>query len=448
MYGFIFKLMNKIDFIIKNFQAANFIKDLKKDYSSGWAEDEVLKNYIDLNDLEFQLNYLKLSKGDILKKVDANKQYNNSEIKKIILDFFKKKLPINNNTLNKYFIKKNVFNLSGYEYNFCSEVVDIFDTNYEIKDALKNLIYEGVFFQKIKEYKLIYTGQINFEGNGNYQYSIICFYSSTDSKYHLILFFLEEDGNDEYCYIDSFNKKPDLDLIKRSINKKSKKLFFYSTWQNEITSFFITPITKKIHLSKYFIKECKKGLNEKTIERKIIRNEADFFRKYKDVSEVKINYIKYKPEIYYKNENPTDIINQHFKTYPFQKFKNFKFFKFLMSDKFKYKYDFKFINEIIHKKEDLEGLLSFIPAKTQNNKQLAEEIRILRIFRSKNKNFIIKVIKTNKDKLYDLAVNYMPAHIFDDPKLVMEMIKLDTDIISLIGSKLKKNKKFMKKVWE
>ena len=94
--------MNRIDFIIKNFQAANFLKDLKKEISSGWGEDEVLKNYIDFNDLEYQLNYLKLSKADIPKKVDAY-LHGDLDIKKLILDFFKKKLPINKNTLNKYY---------------------------------------------------------------------------------------------------------------------------------------------------------------------------------------------------------------------------------------------------------------------------------------------------------------------------------------------------------
>ena len=104
-----------------------------------------------------------------------------------------------------------------------------------------------------------------------------------------------------------------------------------------------------------------------------------------------------------------------------------------MSDKFKYKNDPKFIIEIIHSKEDLEGLLSFVPQKTQENKNLAEEIRILRMLRTKDKNFLIKVFNTNKDKLYDLAVSYMPKSILNDPKLVMEMIKIDTNVISLIG---------------
>ena len=40
----------------------------------------------------------------------------------------------------------------------------------------------------------------------------------------------------------------------------------------------------------------------------------------------------------------------------------------------------------------------------------------------------------------------MPKSIFNDKKLVLELVKLDTDIISLIGEKLKKDKKFNDKV--
>jgi hypothetical protein len=118
-----------------------------------------------------------------------------------------------------------------------------------------------------------------------------------------------------------------------------------------------------------------------------------------------------------------------------------------MSDKFNLKNDPKFIIEIIHSKEDLEGLLSFVPLKTQQDKDLAEEIRILKMLRTKDKKFLIKIFTTNKDKLYDLATSYMPKYIFNDPILVAEMTKIDTNIISLIGDKLKKNKKFMKKIW-
>ena len=168
----------------------------------------------------------------------------------------------------------------------------------------------------------------------------------------------------------------------------------------------------------------------------------------KRISLSKNNYIRYKPEKYYKNENPINIINQHFKDYPNQKFKKFNFFKYIMSKEFNYRNDPKFIYDIIHSKDDLEGLLSFVPIKTQEHKLIAEEIRILKMLRTKDKKFLIKIFNTNKDKLYDLATFYMPKYIFNDPILVAEMIKIDTNIISLIGDKLKNNKKFMKKIWE
>ena len=70
------------------------------------------------------------------------------------------------------------------------------------------------------------------------------------------------------------------------------------------------------------------------------------------------------------------------------------------------------------------------------------------MLRTKDKKFLIKIFNTNKQKLHDLAVFYMPKYIFNDPTLVFEMCKIDTNIINLIGDKLKKNKKFMKKIWE
>ena len=40
----------------------------------------------------------------------------------------------------------------------------------------------------------------------------------------------------------------------------------------------------------------------------------------------------------------------------------------------------------------------------------------------------IKIFNTNKDKLYDLATSYMPKYIFNDPILVAEMTKIDTNL--------------------
>ena len=87
-----------------------------------------------------------------------------------------------------------------------------------------------------------------------------------------------------------------------------------------------------------------------------------------------------------------------------------------------------------------------MPEKIQNSKALKEEIRILRLFRVKDKKFIVKVFQTNKDKLEDLVKSYMPSTIFDDSYLMNELIKLDLSFTADVGEKLKKDKKFMSKV--
>ena len=106
----------------------------------------------------------------------------------------------------------------------------------------------------------------------------------------------------------------------------------------------------------------------------------------------------------------------------------------------------KFIADIIYSYDDVDGFLEYVPKKIQESKSLKEEIRILRLFRGNDKKFIIKVFRTNKDKLEDLVKNYMPSTIFNDVVLMNELIKLDINFTADIGEKLKKNKKFMSKV--
>ena len=123
-----------------------------------------------------------------------------------------------------------------------------------------------------------------------------------------------------------------------------------------------------------------------------------------------------------------------------KKVKDNKFFEFVMSEKLNYRNNIKFIEEIIYSYDDLEGFLKYVPLKIQESKELKEEIRILRMFRSNNKKFIIEVFNKNEDKLETLVKNYMPTTIFDDPKLMFELIKLDPNCSADIGEKLKKNK--------
>tara|TARA_B100000579_G_C22786902_1_gene832392 strand:+ start:152 stop:1483 length:1332 start_codon:yes stop_codon:yes gene_type:complete len=443
--------MKRIDFIFKNFQADSFIKDIRNGYGGyGWCEDAILKNTLDYNDLEYQLNYLKFFYGDINKTLKKRKNKSNEHAYKVIINFFKNNQTINKKNIDKYFVKKKIYNLSSLGFDFSGDTDDWSDEESSLRQTLAHYVDTGIFFRNIKEFSLVYEGQIKFEGRGLYEYEILCFYSKTDKKYHLLILFLEADGNDSYLYVNSFKNKPNLNQIKSSIdsNKDYYTLMYYRSNKKNIKSYLIYKPSKNFELDNFWRKELKLGINLKRVEKKIFRDEDSFYNNFKDDGDIIYNYIKRNPSKYFSSQNASNLINKHFKEYPNQKFKNFNFFKFIMSDKFRYKYDLKFINEIIHKKDDVEGLLSFIPIKTQNNKELAEEIRILRMLRSKNKNFIIKVIKTNKDKIYDLAVSYMPSSIFDDPKLMMEMIKIDTNVISLIGNKLKKNKKFMKDVWK
>ena len=445
--------MKKIDYIFKNFQADSFIKDIQNGYIEGelgWCEDAILKNTLDYNDLEYQLNYLNFFYGDISKTLKRRRRKSNELAYKVIINFFKNKQTINKKNIDKYFVKKKIYNLSSLGFDFSGDADDWSDEESSLRQTLAHYVDTGIFFRNIKEFSLVYDGQIKFEGRGHYEYEILCFYSKTDKKYHLLLLFLEADGNDSYLYVNSFKNKPNLNQIKSSIdsNKDYYTLMYYRSNKENIKSYLIYKPSKNFELDKFWKKELKLGLNLERVEKKIFRNEEAFYNNHKNDSSIFDNYVKKYPEKYFKDENPINIINDHFKEFPNQKFKQFKFFKHIMSDKFKYKNDPKFIIEIIHSKEDLEGLLNFVPIKTQQNKNLAEEIRILRMLRTKNKSFLIKVFKTNKDKVYDLAAIYMPKNILNDPKLVMEMVKIDTNVISLIGDQLKKNKKFMKKVYE
>mgnify|MGYP001339793161 CR=1 FL=1 len=445
--------MKKIDYIFKNFQADSFIKDIQNGYiegALGWCEDAILKNTLDYNDLEYQLNYLKFFNGDISKTLKSRKKKHNKLAYKAIIEFFRSNQEINKKNIDKYFVKKKIYNLSSLGFDFSEDNDSWSDEESSFRQTLAHYVDTGILFRKVNEFSLIYDGQIKFKGGGAYEYEIICFYSKNDKKYHLLLLFLEEDGNDSYLYVNSFKNKPNLNQIKSSIdsNKDPHTLMFYRFNKKHIKSYLIYKPSKNFELDKFWKKELKLGLNLERVEKKILRNEEAFYNNHKNDSSIFDNYVKKYPEKYFKNLHPASFINDHFKEYPQQKFKRFKFFKYIMSDKFNYRNDHKFIMDIIHSKDDLEGLLSFVPQKTQENKDLAEEIRILRMLRTKDKNFLIKVFNTNKDKLYDLAVSYMPKSILNDPKLVMEMIKIDTDVISLIGDKLKKNRKFMKKVYK
>ena len=142
---------------------------------------------------------------------------------------------------------------------------DYDDDLFHLKEVLNEYMFCGIFFQKIKEFKLIYDGVISFVDNSEYLYSIMCFYSKIDKKYHLLTFFLEADGNDQFDYVRKFNSKPAIKDLKKIIEENEASLSFLFTLKK---SEFIVNIKKSknnIKLDKFWKKELKPGLN---LERK------------------------------------------------------------------------------------------------------------------------------------------------------------------------------------
>ena len=72
----------------------------------------------------------------------------------------------------------------------------------------------------------------------------------------------------------------------------------------------------------------------------------------------------------------------------------------------------------------------------------------VKIFRTNNKQLLVKIFNANKNDLYNVVKKYLPQNKFNDRYLVKKMVEIDTDTISLIGEKLKNNKKFMKEIWK
>ena len=131
---------------------------------------------------------------------------------------------------------------------------------FNLTEVLDNYMFYGIFFQKIKEFKLIYDGTISFVDMDTYLYSIMCFYSNTDKKYHLFTFFLEADGNDSYDYIRKFKSKPTIRDLEKIFEVNKEKLQFLSYWKKK-SVINIRKSKNNIKLNKYWNKELKSGLN-------------------------------------------------------------------------------------------------------------------------------------------------------------------------------------------
>ena len=103
------------------------------------------------------------------------------------------------------------------------------DCNEKILRYVNYLIIKGIFFQKIKNFSLIYHGYINFK-NEDYAVSISCFYSETDNKYRLLFYAYEEK---HFFEIKTYEKKPSIqkiedDLLRFTDKNNDKNLEIYN----------------------------------------------------------------------------------------------------------------------------------------------------------------------------------------------------------------------------
>ena len=434
--------MKEIDFIYQNFDPESFSKNIKGLEVSRIARDISFLTYIvfnsvrDINQIKNQINlyeFTSLGKNNIfinfVKKYKKN--YNDNDIK------------------NHFFKKHNITNYSDEDYS-------------DLKFLLQEHVNSGEFFRHFKKsFEIMFYAQVTYKDHtqkgdnfGMYR-DYYCLHIKNINKYYLFFFEYEDDGNDYSDIVKIFNKCPnkndiikllksgnyDMDLIKKEeIRVNECKIFNYDKSYNRIFSEgYQLEHNIEPHFTneeEYFDYHNEKN-NEYIAGYFLYSNPEKYFKKFFKKRKNLHEYLKPHQIHKYLQAKSGKLV---------EKVKDNNIFKYVMSDKLNFRNNKNLIEKILYSYDDLEGFLKYIPKKIQESKMFAEEIRILRLFRGKNKKFIVKVFQTNKDKLEDLAKNYMPSTIFDDPYLMIELIKLDTNFSADIGNKLNKNKKFMNKV--
>jgi len=107
----------------------------------------------------------------------------------------------------------------------------------ELKKVLNSFLLDGTFFRKIKEFKLIYLGYMDFpEIEG--EISIICFYAAIDKRYHLMIFeyWLGThyfNNAVQYNYIKNFKSKPSIKNIEKTIKENKKRIILLTNITGE-----------------------------------------------------------------------------------------------------------------------------------------------------------------------------------------------------------------------
>ncbi len=146
-------------------------------------------------------------------------------------------------------------------------IEEIFDSvknpNNKIRGLLKEYVFYGLFFNRVKKLSLTYDVCIAIGGEVYPELRIICFYSDTDKKYRLLSFentggnFLEQ----EYRLVKIFNKKPTEQQIEVEFEDRMKEFSQFQTCQflfnDGIGIISLHPDTEEIYLDQLMLERGK-----------------------------------------------------------------------------------------------------------------------------------------------------------------------------------------------
>jgi hypothetical protein len=440
--------MKNIDFLYKNFDIDFFLKNIENNQKEETLiQDAVFNSIKDLQSLKARLSYYKYYIGkDQNIFTEFIKIYKENYTDKDIENFFRKKGQINT-----------------YSKNFIDEEV-----SFEFRDLVKSLVNTGEFFRKLdKFFKITFYALLTRNDYPNASWEdVYLLYSYKDKIYRLCIFFFEEDGNDhEYVY-KKFKQQPSNDDLLKVLKKKGLQ---FAPQKNTIVT-----LSKPFQFNSYWKKTHKNALLIEHKDEKIFKDEKEFLRNCDDNQSI-FYYLNKDPEKYYKVIRPEKhksndkrvslaflnnkiksssqeaqfiirLFSEYWKNNPREKVNNNNFFKYLMSPKLNWYNDKLLIMDLIYKCNDLDGFTALINPKFLDDKLLIEEIRILKLFRNKSKDFIMKVFKKNKQMLNDLFANYVPDYVKNNSSIMNDILKIDINLMRYIGEKLKENKVFMSKV--
>lgn len=431
--------MNKLDFIFKNFDHRFFLKKYKK-FRGGFnleLAQLLLDSVFDIVSIREKLIFYKFFKGKEVPK----------EYKKFL---FKYKKNFSDNDIRKFFVKTEIRNeWHKEEFDQLSHYINVND-EFQFKELIGDYLQSGEFFRKLPSYFKINFYAIETPKNNNNWMQAYSLKENSSNTIKIIQFdFGRATPANDRCEIRS-NK-----ILKLFLNYKVSEAEYMKAYRNQLKKRNFEAVTgikinKKKILKTPLLRDKRLALNLNDN-----KNYDLFFKSFINDKSVIKNYINENPEKYFPKlnnilKNDMDFIVETLKEFwkrnPSTAIKNHKFYKYIMSSEFKWCTNKTFIDAILYSCDDIEGLIEYIPIKIKNDPEFKDEIKTLKMFRTTNKKFIIKIFKSNLDKLEQLTEHYMPTTILNDEYLMTQLLKLNNNLMLHVGDKLKNNVSFKRKI--